>query len=240
MGTIPGFPAYRGVSTRNEVFDYSSLAPGGSFVEAGDGDDYVFPSSGKDSIYGQGGRDLIRAQSGDDVIYGDYTVDDTATPTPAGFTQAAAADLIDAGTGDDVVYASNGNDYVWGEEGRDLIFGGSGDDLLLGGADDDRVYGEAGNDVIYGGGTQTVDNAFFAPITTDFNGLNDVAIGPVVRDANTSASFSNQSTGTGNDVLDGGAGNDIIIAQDGNDTAYGGDGDDAIDEIGRASCRERV
>lgn len=47
MTAIPGFPAYRGVGTRAEMFDYSSLTPGGSFVEAGDGTDFVFAGGGK-------------------------------------------------------------------------------------------------------------------------------------------------------------------------------------------------
>lgn len=83
---------YRGVGTRGE--DFNVLSASSTLVEGGDGTDHIFLDTGNDIVYGQGGREIIRGLTGNDTLYGDYSFDDTATPTPAGFTEAAASDLM--------------------------------------------------------------------------------------------------------------------------------------------------
>lgn len=105
--------------------------------------------------------------------------------------------------------------------------------MLLAGQGDDRVYGEAGNEVIYGGSTTASDAGFFGCIATTHDGPNDSDVADVVWGV-ADATFSNHSTNTGNDYLDGGAGDDRLYGGDGADTMIGGIGHDiyTVDDLG--------
>lgn len=229
MTTLANFPAYRGVGAQNEIFDFASDPPGGSFTEAGDGDDIVDAGNGADTAYGQGGNDTFIGFGGNDTIYGDFGVDDDGT-------QGEGADFIVAMDGNDVVFASFGNDYVNGGAGADRIDGGRGDDLVYGAQGDDVIYGRDGDDILFGGTASTINLTYVSSAAADTNGITDTARAPITY----SPTFVNNAgvtpvitVNTGSDYLSGGAGNDTIDGGDGIDTMLGGTGDDTffVDEL---------
>src|SRR5947209_9762277 len=114
---------------------------------------------------------------------------------------------------------------VHGTSHRDVIVIKSAGHVVDAGGGNDIICGSGGHDVINGGGGNDV---VFAA------GGNDVVNG--------GAGSDDLNGGSGNDHLNGGGGNDVENGGGGDDTITGGTGDDAENgnEIGRASCRERV
>ena len=157
---------------------------------------------------------LVDSDDGADVI--------TGSPT--------YGDSVQAGDGNDIILGQGGNDTLDGQAGIDSVNGEAGDDSLIGGGGADSLSGGVGNDTVNG---NAGNDSIFG------NEGNDSLIG-----------------GSDNDTLDGFLGDDTIRGQGGADSLFGGGGADSLDggdgndlvdagdplpeQIGRASCRERV
>lgn len=120
------------------------------------------------------------------------------------------SDVIRGLAGNDTIRGNGGNDDIDGGDGNDVITAGNGRDSIDGGIGDDRITAGGGDDEIFGG-----DGA-----DTLFGGAgNDIIYGDL---------GPNNTTETGDDLIDGGAGDDILLGDLGNDIIIGGVGSDFI------------
>ena len=102
-------------------------------------------------------------------------------------------------------------DITGRENVNDVINAYDGNDVIVGLSGDDTLDGGRGSDILFGGNYGSKGLLKFDEAT-------------------------DETVGTGNDILRGGSGNDKLYGQNGNDKLYGGDGDDYL--VGGASADE--
>lgn len=195
------------------------------------GDDFLDGGEGIDFLVGGTGTDIVLGGDGDDTLYaGKY--DDP---------HADEADTLRGEGGNDVLYGEGGADTMLEGEGDDVLIGddvfflnlfgavqfvassASGNDVLDGGAGNDRVYGSGGSDTISGGDGDDLlmGDDYVVAVRVPANN-------PYALPSNAGQTALQQSSDSGNDMLDGGDGNDVLIGAGGDDTLFGGTGDDYL------------
>ncbi len=199
------------------------------------GDNWLWGGGGGDTLDGRDGNDLLEVGIGANILTGGAGVDtvrlyDNTSP-PLNVTvdlnlQGAAQD-----TGSGLMTLS-GIENVTGSVGADTLIGDGGANTLAGAQGADSLSGGDGNDLLLGDGEirMTSNQGGSGPITTIEN----------------LATFFNDATFIGDDILDGGAGNDRLVGGGGNDTLIGGlgtntlEGGDGVDTAVFADAAESV
>lgn len=118
---------------------------GGSYVDAGAGNDVVRTGKGIDQIRDMdGGNDILKGGAGVDNIDGQKGRDKI-------YGQGGDDDFLAGGGGNDKIFGGSGNDFLSDNKGKkNLLSGGSGDDQLVGRG---TLKGGSGNDELSGRGT---------------------------------------------------------------------------------------
>ncbi len=263
-GTLSGFGgATQAVSIErvigtglNDTIRSGGNAGGGTFVDAGGGDDLVYAVNGlPETLDGGTGIDTLDTTD----FTGNYVIDLTTGLTNFGgelytnfenlvsgdgndtLTGTSGANVIDAGEGSDTVFGGGGNDTINGGIGNDILRGEGGTDTVNGGAGDDTVIVGSGHGVDNadgGAGLDTLDysdtsgTVVFDMVTGAFsyNGL----IADAFNFENYNGTSGNDTvTGTGGvNIINGGAGDDVIDSGFGIDEVHGGAGNDRFIENG--------
>ncbi|NBB14527.1 hypothetical protein GVN21_04030 [Caulobacter sp. SLTY] len=190
----------------------------GDTLTGNSGDNWLWGVGGGDTLNGGDGNDNLETGSaGANVLNGGDGIDTANFFNNNDFTSGVVASLLLQGvaqatsggtvtlTGIENLSGSAFNDVLTGDAGGNVLAGNSGADTLDGGEGDDILLGD-------GAIRMTSSQGGSGPITQ----IEDVA------------TFFNNPSNSGNDILRGGAGIDTLIGSGGDDLLLGGLGNDTI------------
>ena len=241
--------------TGNGGNDWLTGGAGNDSLVGGPGDDtYVFrtastPEADSVTETASAGTDTLRfAALTTDVTLslGTSVVQTVHTNRTLKLNSSVTFENIVGGSGNDILIGNSLANTLTGNAGNDILTGAAGNDSMVGGQGSDTyVFGTASApeaDIIteaLNGGTDTLR---FGTLTTDVTLNLDTNVVQTVHTnrtlkLNSSVTFENIISGSGNDTLTGNrldntltgnAGNDILIGGSGNDRLLGGVGRDIL------------
>ncbi|ERG69254.1 M91 family zinc metallopeptidase [Segniliparus rugosus] len=121
----------------NDTIDDQAI--GGSYIDAGAGDDTVTLGGGHNTVYLGSGNNTVTGTKGADYING-----------------GSGNNKINAGSGNSVIYAGTGNSTVNAGTGKNTIYAGSGQATINNQGGNDTIYAQAGTHVNEGSGHNQV------------------------------------------------------------------------------------
>ncbi|MGL6234098.1 MAG: M91 family zinc metallopeptidase [Segniliparus sp.] len=121
----------------NDVID--DQAVGGSYIDAGNGDDTVTLGGGHNTVYLGAGNNTVTGSKGADYING-----------------GSGNNKINAGSGNSVIYGGTGTNTINAGTGKNTIYAGSGQATINNQGGNDTVYAQAGTHVNEGSGHNQV------------------------------------------------------------------------------------
>ncbi|WP_372880614.1 tandem-95 repeat protein [Psychromonas sp.] len=208
------------------------------------GNDTLSGGAGNDEIRGGGGDDVINGSFGDDLIWGDRTALDSTYHGKDTLSGGAGEDQIIAGSGDDIINGGTDNDSLYGEAGNDTYIYSLGDgndyiedtegdntltlDFNLSDISSYRKYETYGVIHISNGESIRFSLASISTFNIIFSDGSPLAINDLDQISYLSESFTEITTGAGNDSVSGSVSDDTIITGSGDDTLRGYAGNDNL------------